>query len=441
MLENQPPKSIAGMTKVNSAIKVSEYFYPQIIQDMRILKSLYIPEIEPRLKHPTVFHNFDALQNGEGFLLINDHDPMPLFYELRAERGDVFEWKKVENGPELWKVEITKKPGTTLAAKAPEQTAATPAGNVFVLNVTELEPRLKHPTIFKHFNALPQGGAFQILNDHDPKPLYYQLIAERGNTFTWQYIQKGPQWWQVEIRKNEAGVTVGELAAADVRKAEVFKKYGIDFCCGGKKNLKQACEEAHVDLAVVETELNNTSNQPATGPAFDFNRWTPEFLADYIYNQHHLSYYQESPVIADVLQKVVARHGAHFPELYKVVDLYQQSQQELNTHFMKEERVLFPFIQELSRAKSSGDLSAVAAYPAINGPVQMMEADHEVAGDILAEIRKVTNNFTPPAGSCNSFQLLYKKLHDLEADLHQHIHLENNILFPKALALEREIRK
>jgi regulator of cell morphogenesis and NO signaling len=102
--------------------------------------------------------------------------------------------------------------------------------------------------------------------------------------------------------------------------------------------------------------------------------------------------------------------------------------------------VLFPFIKELSRAKNSGDVSALAAYPAINGPVQMMEADHEAAGEILAAIQNVTNNFAPPAGSCNSFQLLYKKLQDLDADLHQHIHLENNLLFPKALKLEKELR-
>jgi regulator of cell morphogenesis and NO signaling len=409
---------------------------------MTISKSLYILEIEPRLKHPTVFQHFDALQNGEGFLLINDHDPIPLFYELKAERGDVFEWKKVENGPELWKVEITRREAPQVkAASVVEEKTTSMDSDVFVLNVTLLEPRLKHPTIFKHFDALAEGEAFQILNDHDPKPLYYQLIAERGNTFSWQYLQKGPQWWQVEIRKNEAGVTVGELAAADVRKAEVFKKYGIDFCCGGKKTLKQACAEKGIEPDLVEAELNNSSNQTTSAPAFDFNRWTPDFLADYIYNQHHLYYYQESPVIADLLQKVVARHGDHFPELYKITGLYLQLQQELQGHFFKEERVLFPFIKALVQAKRDQDYSALTAYPAINEPVQMMEAEHEAAGEILAEIQQVTNNFTPPAGACNSFGLLYKKLRDLDADLHQHIHLENNILFPKALSLEKETRQ
>jgi regulator of cell morphogenesis and NO signaling len=406
---------------------------------MVISKSLYIPEIEPRLKHPAVFRHFDALQNGEGFLLINDHDPIPLFYELKAERGNVFEWKKVENGPDVWKVEITKT-GEGQESKPPvEETQTAPGSGVFVLNVTLLEPRLKHPTIFKHFDALAEGEAFQILNDHDPKPLYYQLIAGRGNTFGWEYLQKGPQWWQVEIRKNEKGVTVGELAAADVRKAEVFKKWGIDFCCGGKKTLKQACAEQNIDVAVVEAELANSSNLQSTAPAFDFNRWAPDFLADYIYNQHHQYYYQEGPVIADLLEKVASRHGGHQPELFQIANLYAQLQQELKAHFLKEERVLFPFIKALVKAKSSGDTAELAAYPDINEPVQLMEAEHEAAGEILAQLRAAANGFTLPAGACNSFGLLYKKLQDLEADLHQHIHLENNLLFPKALALEKEV--
>ncbi|HUQ97316.1 MAG TPA: iron-sulfur cluster repair di-iron protein, partial [Chitinophagaceae bacterium] len=308
------------------------------------------------------------------------------------------------------------------------------------INIPELEPRLKHATVFQNFDALQNGEGFLVVNDHDPKPLYYQLIAERGAHFSWQYLQKGPEVWEVAIKKNEAGPTVGELAATDIRKADVFKKYGIDFCCGGKKTLAQACEELRLDQAVVEAELNNSSNQLATGPAFDFNRWAPDFLTDYIYNQHHVYYYEESPVIADLLQKVVARHGAHFPELYKVVDLYAQLQQELQTHFAKEERVLFPFIKALVKAKNEKDTSALAAYPSINEPVHMMEAEHEAAGELLEQIRNVTNEFVPPAGSCSSFQLLYKKLHDLETDLHQHIHLENNLLFPKALKMEKELR-
>lgn len=409
---------------------------------MSTVDVLYVPGLAPAKKHPTVFEKFDALEKGESFLLVNDHDPIPLYYEMKAERGEVFEWNKVENGPDTWKVQIVKTAETVAAATPTVEEKGAAADDIFVLNVTLLEPKLKHPTIFKYFDALQPGEAFQILNDHDPKPLYYQLIAERGNIFNWQYLEQGPQWWRVQISKvnTAAGETVGELAAADIRKAEVFKKYGIDFCCGGKKSLKQACQEANVDVAVVEAELANATQQEAKGANLEFNRWEADFLVDYIYNQHHVYYYEEGPMIGDLAEKVAGHHGAYVPALVNVYMLYRQLQQELSTHFMKEEKVLFPFIKALVAAKRTGDRSLLEAQPSISQPVQMMESDHEDAGEILFEIRALTNNYTAPEGSCNSVRLLFHKLAALEADLHQHIHLENNILFPKALKLEKELR-
>lgn len=407
---------------------------------MNAVETLFVPELPPARKHPTVFEKFDTLQNGESFLLVNDHDPIPLFYELKAERGNVFEWTKVENGPEVWKVEIRKTGGTAAAATAPETGSGTGAADVFVLNVTLLEPRMKHPTIFRYFDALKGGEAFQILNDHDPKPLYYQLIAERGNVFTWEYLENGPVWWRVQIRKTdfEAGETIGQLAAKDLRKAEVFRKYGIDFCCGGKKTLKQVCDEKGLELAAVEAELDNAGQ---TGKAAEhFDRWSPDFLADYIYNKHHVYYYDEGPVIADLLNKVVTRHGEHYPELNRVYDLYKELAQELGGHFAKEEKILFPFIKALVQAKATGNREALRTQFSIAEPVRMMEAEHEAAGDLLAALEKATDGYTAPDGACNSFQFLYRKLSELQDDLHQHIHLENNILFPKALALEKELR-
>lgn len=407
---------------------------------MEIIDTLVVPELAPARKHPAVFEKFDALASGESFLLVNDHDPIPLFYEMKAERGDSFDWIKVENGPEVWKVEIRKKSDAAPVANQTEAVAAAPQEDIFVLNVTQIEPRMKHPTIFRYFDDLKGGEAFQILNDHDPKPLYYQLIAERGNVFTWDYLEKGPQWWRVQIRKAdvEKGETVGQLAAKDLRKAEVFKKFGIDFCCGGKKTLKQVCEEKGLDLAAVEAALDNV--QETTTASEHYDRWSPDFLADYIYNKHHVYYYDESPVIADLLAKVINRHGEHYPELQQVYALYRSLTQELDSHFAKEEKVLFPFIKALVQAKNSGNTEALRTQFSLAAPVQMMEAEHEVAGEILEELNKVTNGYTAPEGACNSFQFLYKKLKALDDDLHQHIHLENNILFPKALGLEKELR-
>src|SRR5690349_19583729 len=129
---------------------------------MQLIETLVIPELQPARKHPTVFEKFDALQNGDAFLLINDHDPIPLFYEMKAERGEVFEWIELENGPEVWKVEI-RKTGEPKAASSVFDTAADEAATgIFVLNVTQLEPRQKHPTIFRYFDELKGGEAFQI---------------------------------------------------------------------------------------------------------------------------------------------------------------------------------------------------------------------------------------------------------------------------------------
>jgi regulator of cell morphogenesis and NO signaling len=311
---------------------------------------------------------------------------------------------------------------------------------IFELNVTLLEPKLKHPGIFNHFDALQPGEAFYILNDHDPKPLYYQMIATRGKIFTWKYEQEGPLWWKVLIRKNveEEQPTVGELAAEDVRNAEVFKKYGLDFCCGGTKSLKQACEEKNLDAAIIEKELQQATQTGSRTSSFDFNKWQIDFLTDYIFNQHHQYWYDEQPAISDLVYKVADHHGSNHPHLIRLSELYTTLRQELNAHFMKEEKILFPHIKQLVKAKQTGTLPETDLQN-ISEPLRMMEADHEAAGEVLRQIRKITNDYTLPSGACNSFALMYHKLKSLEEDLHQHIHLENNILFPKAAALHKQL--
>ena len=237
------------------------------------MDSLFVPALSPAIKHPTILKKFDELKAGESFLLINDHDPIPLYYEMKAEKGEIFKWEKIEDGPEVWKVAITKTGDAACSVERVKEDKAETGSDIFVLNVTLIEPRLKHPTIFKNFDALKEGEAFVILNDHDHKTLYSQMLGERDKTFSWTYLEKGPQWWQVQIRKNDlqTGETVGEIAAKDLRKAEVFKKYGIDFCCGGKKTLKQACEEKGIEIEALEAELE--SAQPAFGQsANDYNR-------------------------------------------------------------------------------------------------------------------------------------------------------------------------
>lgn len=315
------------------------------------------------------------------------------------------------------------------------------AAEITEINVTLLPPKLKHPTIFEEFDLIGPGQAFRILNDHDPKPLYYQLVAERGNIFTWTYLEKGPVWWRVELRKLEESdePTIGQIAAADIRTAEVFRKFGIDYCCGGKRTLSDVCTEKGLNITAVRDALNNITTE-RSGPQLQFDTWDADFLADYIFNQHHKYYYEEEPVITELVNKVAEHHGKAENSLLQLQQLYRVLLQELNTHFMKEEKVVFPFVKALMRVKRTNDTTVLRNQMSLTEPIRIMESDHDAAGDILAQMRSVTNDYTPPANACNSYRFMFQKLKDLEADLHQHIHLENNVLFPKALALEKEVR-
>ncbi|MGV3539223.1 MAG: iron-sulfur cluster repair di-iron protein [Rufibacter sp.] len=308
------------------------------------------------------------------------------------------------------------------------------------LDVTILEPRLKHPTIFQWFDALKGGEAFIIHNDHDPKPLYYQLLGERGNVFKWEYLEQGPEVWEVKISKltPTEEESIGELVAKDFRKAQVFKKYGIDFCCGGKKSISQVCEEKGIDPEVVERELNALPDAKATAQN-DFDNWDLSFLADYIVNVHHKYVREAIPALYEYTNKIARVHGSRHPELLQVAKHFVNVANELESHMPKEERVLFPFIKQLNEAKQKGEKLVRPAFGSIQNPINMMEMEHEAAGGELEAIRTLTNNFELPADACATYQVAFAKLQEFEEDLHRHIHLENNILFPKALELEKEI--
>lgn len=309
---------------------------------------------------------------------------------------------------------------------------------VRILRVYELEPKLKHPTIFQWFEELAPAEAFVIENDHDPKPLYYQMLGELGSVFNWQYAEQGPEIWKVIIQRKAAGEpTVGDIAAKDMKKAEAMKKLGIDFCCGGGKTVAQAAAEAGIQREDLEKALEETSCS-VNGPSLSFTSWDADFLADYIYNQHHKYFYNNSDTILQLVAKVRDVHRASHPELIQLSILVGKLFEELRAHFYKEEKMLFPYIKELAVYKREGTLPS-GQITMTTGPLAMMLMEHESAGEILKAIRSVTNGYQVPDDACNSFRLLYQKLEELEADLHQHIHLENNILFPKAVKIEREL--
>ena len=305
-----------------------------------------------------------------------------------------------------------------------------------VLDVTQIAPRLKHPTIFEHFDSLEQGESFIIHNDHDPRPLYYQLLGERGNIFTWDYLESGPETWRVQIAKPASAAaieTIGEIAAKDMRKAEVFKKLGIDFCCGGKKTLKEAVADAGLTEEQVKEELERSESVGTGQAVHDFDAWDLGFLADYIYNVHHKYVRESGPIIEQLAEKVSTRHGSAHPELFDVAKTVKTLVADMYSHQQKEERVLFPAIKTLE-----GDVEPGQMTIGIEGAVHMMETEHDATGDELKALRKLTRDYELPADACNSYTYLFDKIKEFENDLFQHIHLENNILFPKALKLEKE---
>ena len=308
-----------------------------------------------------------------------------------------------------------------------------------ILDVTVLEPRQKHPTIFVRFDELSEGETLTIHNDHDPKPLYYQLLGERGNIFTWEYLEQGPQWWIVNITKRitgESDETLGQIAAKDLRKAEIFKKYGLDFCCGGKKTVKQACAEKGLDVTKIEHELQQADRNPSTRP-LPYGDWSLDFLADFIVNTHHSYVKKKLPDLKNYAAKVAAVHGKHHPELIPILQLVEEVSAELYTHMIKEERILFPYIKDLVAATNSSQSLHAAHFGTVQNPISVMEMEHEMVGENLAAIRTLSGNFALPVDACASYSLLYKMLDEFEDDLFTHVHLENNILFPKALELEK----
>jgi regulator of cell morphogenesis and NO signaling len=311
-----------------------------------------------------------------------------------------------------------------------------------ILNVTLLEPRQKHPTIFVRFDELVEGESLTIHNDHDPKPLYYQLLGERGNIFTWEYLEEGPEWWRVRISKKISGEndeTLGQIAAKDLRKAQVFKKYGLDFCCGGKKTVKEACAEKGLDVTKVEKELQQADKMPTSRP-LPYGDWSLDFLSDYIVNTHHSYVRKNLPDIKAYAEKVMKVHGNHHPELIRIHQLVQEIYAELMAHMVKEEKVLFPYVKELVAATNDTRLLHAAAFGTVQNPINMMEMEHELVGKNLEEIRELSNNYLLPEDACASYSLLYRMLDEFEEDLHLHIHLENNILFPKALEIEKKLQ-
>jgi regulator of cell morphogenesis and NO signaling len=230
--------------------------------------------------------------------------------------------------------------------------------------------------------------------------------------------------------------TLAELAATSLGAVRILENLGLDYCCGGKQSLDQACRTKGIDAGRVLDEIAGAS-QPAAGGA-DWRTAPLQELARHILRTHHEYLKLNLPAIGQRLQKVVSVHGAKDPDvLPRMLTVYAGLREELESHLHKEEAILFPFIEEYGRAEASGAPLPPVPFGSIANPIRMMEMEHTSAGGALAELRSLTRDYTLPEYACATVQALYAGLRDLESDLHVHIHLENNILFPRAVALER----
>ncbi len=230
--------------------------------------------------------------------------------------------------------------------------------------------------------------------------------------------------------------TVAAVVTEDYRAADVFKKYGIDFCCGGKVSIKETCRKKNIDPAVLIDELSVIGN--AVDPEHDFAAWEADRLTHYIVDKHHRYVSSNLDLIRQYADKVALVHGVHHPEVKEIAVLFAKVADELATHMRKEEVVLFPYIEQLCEIKRKNLYAENPPFGTIENPIRNMEQEHDLAGDIMHRISELSDQYNPPSDACNTYRVLYAKLKEFEDDLHMHVHLENNILFPKALDLERE---
>jgi regulator of cell morphogenesis and NO signaling len=223
------------------------------------------------------------------------------------------------------------------------------------------------------------------------------------------------------------------VVAADFRAAAVFQQFGIDFCCGGKKSIAQACDARQVPHTEVLTAIQRVCAVPARSP--HFSEWEADALADFIVRTHHRYVRDTMPALLAYTSKLARVHGERHPELLEVAALTENVAAEMTSHMAKEERVLFPYIVALAETSRAGEPVPPAPFGSIDDPIRMMEDEHESAGGAMARIRKLTRDYTPPADGCTTYRVCLETLKAFEADLHAHVHLENNILFPRAKGL------
>lgn len=231
---------------------------------------------------------------------------------------------------------------------------------------------------------------------------------------------------------------IGKFVADDYRTAAIFQQYGIDFCCRGGKSVNEVCESKNISADELLAKLSDVSNQ-SSDQNINYKSWDLDLLADYIEKKHHRYVEKTIPVLRQFLEKLCKVHGATHPELFDINEQFNISAGELTIHMKKEELILFPNIKKMIALKNGPDQELNPEAGSVQNPINMMMEEHSAEGDRFSKISELSNNYTAPADGCTTYNVAFEMLKEFEADLHMHIHLENNILFPGAIKLEKEL--
>ena len=232
----------------------------------------------------------------------------------------------------------------------------------------------------------------------------------------------------------QATDTVAEIVTRCPALSRLFEQEKIDYCCGGKKPLEDACEKKGLDPTLFIAKLEGFLQTDAEQDIVNISTMSLTELADHIEQTHHAYLREEFPRLDRMTKRVASVHGDREPRLLEIREVYVALSEELLSHLGKEEQVLFPMVRQIDACKTTPQFYCGS----LANPIQQMELEHTQAGSALEKLRELTDNYRPPGWSCNTYRAMFDALHELEQDLHQHIHKENNVLFPNAIKMERE---
>ena len=242
------------------------------------------------------------------------------------------------------------------------------------------------------------------------------------------------------MNESLSSLSLAQIVNNNHQAASVFEKYHLDFCCKGKRSLEQACSEQQLSISRVTEDLENVFATDNNSTVIDFEKMNLPQLADYIVQTHHAFVKNEMPQILAYLQKVSSKHGERHPDLYRIFQTFNAVKEEMEGHMKKEELILFPRIKEMQKLIDNENANFQLNITYLQSPIAVMEQEHDHAGDLLNDIRILSNDYTPPQDACTTYRLSFAALKAFEMDLHQHVHLENNILFPKAIETFRDLQ-